>query len=117
MTWRVHIEHDHRIDGIAVMIGRSYPDAGKTEVLTLTKTSDIQEQNVGWPQPSVTLEDSLGRALLDALAEHYGNTSGGRQQRADYEHERARVDRLIGALISTQTPAQPGDTTLQGVAA
>lgn len=116
MTWRIHVEHDPRVGGIAVMIARRYPDAGMAEVLTLTKTVDIQEEGVGWPQPSVTLEDDLGRALLDALAEHYGNTSGGRQTRADYEHERARVDRLIGALISTQIPAQPGGAT-QGATA
>jgi hypothetical protein len=38
------------------------------------------------------------------LAGYYGGTTGGLQQRADFEHERARVDRLIAHLIREGGP-------------
>lgn len=109
MTWRIGITPEAICDGIAVQIARRYPDAGMVEVVTFERRSEIVDANVH-PHgvPSLRLDDDLGRALLDALAEHYGNTSGGRQQRADYEHERKRVDRLIGALIDRgEPPAAP----------
>lgn len=49
-------------------------------------------------EPALKLDDDLARALLDALAAHYGGTSDTRQLRRDYEAERARVDRLLELL-------------------
>ena len=51
-------------------------------------------------KPSFTLSDSQARALLDALAAHYAGASDVRQLRADYSAERARVDKLIEAVIA-----------------
>lgn len=45
--------------------------------------------------PVLRIPDGVARALLDALAQHYGGTSDTRTLRADYMAERARVDRLI----------------------
>jgi hypothetical protein len=102
MTWRVAILPDATIDGVAIQIAHRIGD-GYTEVVTFTQSTEIQPAGVYMPQPSLKLEDGLGRALLDALAEHYGNASGGRQQRADFEHERNRVDRLTDAVITLAT--------------
>lgn len=56
-------------------------------------------------QPFLRLPTELAYALLDALAAHFGGVSEVRQLRKDYEHERARVDRLI-AHITTATAGE-----------
>lgn len=105
MTYRVRIEPDIRVDGIALQIGRKAGDLGIEQLLYGQPERELHQPAVTWPRPSLTLPDDLGRALLDELAAYYGGVAGGRQQRADYEHERARVDRLIGHLIGgTQLP-------------
>ncbi|MEU3452145.1 hypothetical protein ABZ671_00680 [Micromonospora sp. NPDC006766] len=98
MTWRVTITPDAGWDGIAIQIGRRMGE-GHTQQLRFEQTADeVRPAGTDMPQASMKLTDDLAMALLDALADHYGNTTGGRQQRADYEHERARVDRLIGIV-------------------
>lgn len=99
MTWRIRVTPDATVDGIAVQIARKIGD-GHIEQLRFTNDHTVRAtEGEAMPLPSLTLDDGLGRALLDALAGHYGGTTGGVQQRADFEHERQRVDRLIGALI------------------
>lgn len=51
------------------------------------------------PEPSFALSESMARALMEALAAHFGGVSETQTLRKDYEAERARVDRLIGHLI------------------
>ena len=53
--------------------------------------------------PTIVIPDEVARALLDALAAHYGGTGDYRQLRRDFEHERGRVDRLITSLIGAQS--------------
>lgn len=99
MTWRVRIVPDATVDGIALQIVNS--GVGVTQQLRYSRLStETVEPGISMPAPSLTVDDELGRALLDALAEHYGHTSGGRQQRADYEHERRRVDKLTDRLLT-----------------
>ncbi len=108
--WRIVIEPAAAVDGIAIQIARKIGD-GHVEQLRFTVDRDViplSEAMALMPAPSVTVEDSLGRALLDALAGHFGGTTGGLQQRADFEHERARVDRLIGALTWQMRPGGEG---------
>lgn len=99
MTYRVRIEQDGRVDGIALQIFERFGEG-----LTLRQvryTAAVYEPvapEASMPSPSLTLPDDLGRALLDALAAHYGGTTGGLQQRADFEHERRRVDQFIAYL-------------------
>lgn len=49
--------------------------------------------------PSFRLDDEAARALLDALAAHFGGTSEVQTMRADLLHERKRVDKMIDHLI------------------
>lgn len=49
--------------------------------------------------PTFVLDDELARVLLDGLAEYYGGTGSVRTLRADLEHERKRVDKMIDNLI------------------
>jgi hypothetical protein len=45
------------------------------------------------------LQADVGRALLDALARHFGDTGSARDVRKDYDAERARVDALTRNLM------------------
>lgn len=49
--------------------------------------------------PTLFLPDSHARALLDALSAYYGGTSDTRSLRRDYDAERARVDKMLAALL------------------
>ncbi|HEY0641253.1 MAG TPA: hypothetical protein VGD67_26795 [Pseudonocardiaceae bacterium] len=114
MTWRAHILPDPYAGGVRVALTRRlYRDPTVQVVLALdpaeraaglsprgTRTVEIPESERG-PDPHELplLDDDMARALLDALAAHYGGTGDTRQLREDYDAERGRVDRLIGALI------------------
>ncbi|MFY1595460.1 hypothetical protein [Micromonospora sp. WMMD737] len=105
MTWRVVVTPDAALNGVAMQIARRL-DGGAVQALRFEQTVDVIPEGVAMPGPSMALTDDLAMALLDALADHYGNTTGGRQQRADYEHERGRVDRLIGVVEGALMAAQ-----------
>lgn len=107
MTWRIAVTPDAAFDGVAIQIGRRFAD-GTLQGLVFTQDVTTREPGASWPVPSMQLTDDLARALLDALAEHYGNSSGGRQQRGDFEHERARVDRLVDVLAGVVGTAVSG---------
>jgi hypothetical protein len=48
---------------------------------------------------SFRFRDDVAKALLDALLEHFHGGSGNRELRKDYDAERARVDKLMQAVI------------------
>jgi hypothetical protein len=52
--------------------------------------------------PSIRLPEHVARALLDALAEHFGGTSEVQTLRKDYLAERSRVDKMIDHLTATR---------------
>jgi hypothetical protein len=97
MSWRVAIVPD-AMDGIALQIAHRTGEVTQ-QLIFDSGTLESVEPGTTMPRPSLRLDDALGRALLDALAEHYGHTFGGRQQRADFEHERRRVDKLTDRLL------------------
>lgn len=49
--------------------------------------------------PTFSLTEPEGRALLEALAAHYGGAGPARAARDDLLHERGRVDTLLDALV------------------
>lgn len=59
-------------------------------------------------EPTMRIPEEVGRPLLDALYAAYGGPTDARALRADYDHERKRVDRLIAALI--EPPAGKAET-------
>jgi hypothetical protein len=101
MAWRVRIVPDVTVDGIAIQAAERHA-TGPTVQRVWTWREELVEPGVEMPAPSITMDDDLARALLDALSDHYRGTSTGRQDRADFEYERARVDRLLGHLIGAQ---------------
>lgn len=115
MTWRIAIVPDAATDGVAIQIARRL-DGGHVQQLRFEQVAEAMSAAPGttMPTPSLVLADDLAMALLDALADHYGSTSGGRQQRGDFEHERGRVDRLIGVLAGALETARTPPADLYG---
>lgn len=50
-------------------------------------------------RPTLCLAEPEARALLEALAAHFGGTGPAKAARDDFLHERGRVDKLTDALI------------------
>lgn len=97
MIWRIAITPDAVMDGVSIQIAMRAGDVVHQLVFG-PADHELVAPGTSLPRPSLAIPDDLGRALLDALAAHYGGTTGGLQQRADFEHERRRVDRLIEHL-------------------
>ena len=60
--------------------------------------SEIDPMTSG-QEPTLQLSDEAARALLDALAAHYGGSSDVQTLRKDYLAERARVDKMIDHMV------------------
>ncbi|GAB7044882.1 hypothetical protein [Catenuloplanes indicus] len=103
MTWRALVESDFARGGIAVHLGQRGVDGYTTVVEPMQIDLTVRTAAEGAThrsEPALRIPDDLGRALLAALAEHYGGTSPALTDRADLIHERGRVDKLINHLIS-----------------
>lgn len=79
---------DHRQEGRVVVM--HLDDDGRVR----WDEHDPQTQ----PKPTLTLPMDTGRALLDALTQHYQGAEDSRQLRQDYERERSRVDEQAKVL-------------------
>lgn len=106
MTYTVRIRADAAVEGIAIQVADRAAGGSVFQLAWPAPERRPVQEGHAMPGASLVLDDGLGRALLDALAEHYGNTSGGRQQRGDYEHERGRVDKLINHLMDITSGGQ-----------
>ncbi|BBH17527.1 hypothetical protein Back2_18140 [Nocardioides baekrokdamisoli] len=102
MTSIAHIETAWARGGVKIGIGRR-PDSSQGPRLVLrfappeleTAPDDFESID-----GRLFLADEDARALYEALAEHYGHAENDvRALRRDYDAERSRVDRLVGALI------------------
>lgn len=51
---------------------------------------------------SYHFSDEVAKALLDALLDHFRGGHDARDLRKDYDSERARVDKMIEALIASR---------------
>lgn len=57
-------------------------------------------------KPTCRLPMEMGRELLEALMRHYHGADDARMLRKDYDAERARVDKILDALVEGQLRAQ-----------
>lgn len=104
MTPRIRIQDDPIADGISVTIARR---ANTVTVIYHANAGILEEEFIPAEQagayvevkPTIRLPDDIARALLDALAQHYGGTSEAITLRRDYDHERGRVDQFIRYLL------------------
>jgi hypothetical protein len=103
MSSKAYVKDDWMHDGVAVAILRERH--GRRELLTWSP-GEIQTLDESGtyadPDPSsyLHIQEDDARALYEALADHFGHAGHDiRALRKDYESERGRVDRLIGAVI------------------
>lgn len=110
MSWIVGIEQDFLNARLRLTVGRAAADE-TFQVVTAIKSDQVD----GWSTeyqtvqhneipPKLLLDESLARALLDALTKHFHGASDVRQLRKDYDAERARVDVLMSAMMHIATP-------------
>jgi hypothetical protein len=96
MSARAVVENDFARDGVAIHLGRKVN--GETQLVMPLPDIEIDTRPPGVyavSEPALRLPDDMARALLDALAAHYGGQTDTRTLRQDYLAERARVDRLL----------------------
>lgn len=99
MTVRAHVKHDIAANGVNLYLMRETSNGPLAAMSSSACPSWVPVAEGAEAPTFVSLDDASGRALLDALLEHYQGGGATRQQRADFEHERSRVDRLIGHLM------------------
>lgn len=104
---KVKVREDHFLDSTVVnIVDRNGTATGANLIMR------FEDGEVRWEpyepgtevKASLRLPDEVARALLDALHQHFAGATDARSLRADYNHERGRVDRLIGALIEGRQP-------------
>lgn len=109
MTARAHVSFDHGRWGVALWLGRKTADGLHiVEPVDLVVTTTTLDEVAAWTEPTLRLPEDMARALLDALAGHFGGTSDVQTLRKDYLAERARVDLMIGHLTSAPRAAEMG---------
>lgn len=86
---------------------------------TTLRWEDLPDPPAPDVAPTLQLGDNEARALLEALARHYGGADDVRALRRDYDAERKRVDTLTSALtgvtlaLSSADKAEPVFTAEQ----
>lgn len=112
MTARAYVQYDFAfMGGVSIHLGMKMPD-GRIAIIKPNEdvpgTVNLSPAGIHAPldpgdssyhQPTLRITEDLARALLDALAAHYGGTTDVLTLRKDYLDERARVDRMINHLI------------------
>ena len=101
--WRAMARYNPATMNVSVIIGRQAGDGVQylSEIGNGSQFAAIEQREVGdnTPPPELHIEEDVAKALLEALAEHFGGTVDTRTLRKDYLAERARVDKLIEKLI------------------
>lgn len=100
MTAHVKIEEDLFGRGVKVSLVKSNPDgSGVAYSISKTEVYSTAEQTFEPIYTPLELPEEMARALYDALRKHFGHAPETSTLRADFEHERQRVDRILEHLI------------------
>jgi len=108
-AWRAGVLHEDPLSRNLVVVIGAVADGstapGTFSAITEIGTSSVALTQVpeGSPAPTLRIPTDAARALYDALAQHFGGTSNTKQLRADYDSERARLDKLTDTLITIAT--------------
>ena len=102
MTRRAYVQTDFaRIGGVAVYLvehrGQDRYVVGQPVEIVFHEEDEVASSAVH--EPTLRLSGDMARALLDALAAHFGGSSDVQTLRQDYLAERVRVDKMIDRLI------------------
>lgn len=99
--------HGYGFGVVVSIVVQPAEDCGPVRVLRLAPRGGKSVEFAAWEEiepyaaePTLTLGDEEGRALLDALTRYYSGAEDTRALRRDYDAERKRVDQLTGALSS-----------------
>lgn len=101
---RVYISSDPVTFGSRIFIMNEFAGDASTPpqrlVLRLTEGRANWEQTepLAAIEPTLTLDDDAGRALLDELTRYYHGADDTRALRRDYDAERSRVDKLTDSV-------------------
>ena len=105
MTSKAHVEFDHMGFGVRIALMRDYGTTreliqwGEQTVTTYVPSEGPAAEpdaDASW----LRIREDDARALYDALADHFGHAGHDtRALRKDYDAERARVDKMLAALI------------------
>ena len=93
---------DHPRAAVVLRIGRPF---GPEQVQYLHSIGGAEDYHVApisedpGTAGDLTIREDVARLLFEILLAHYGGPGPGRELRADYVAERARVDKLIDAVI------------------
>lgn len=102
---RARVETNFTMQGVSVWIRTRRGDYAETPRWDrAVRVTGPVDEFAPAPAASLTLRDDEARALLDALLDHYGMVKADLRLRADYDAERARVDKLVDHLIAVDTP-------------
>ena len=109
MTSRAHVESDFIMNGVRIAIRtegidarwmRMFPTDLGTRDIAVPRGGQRPELPEGHDQ-WLRLSDDEARAVYQALGEYFGTqVSDNRLLRADYDHERRRVDNLTDTVIA-----------------
>lgn len=99
MTDQAYISPDRLRRGVAVHLVRHLGDDRARQLVPTGEWVELDPNIANDIAPTLRIDDAMARALLDALAAHFGGTSEVQTLRKDYLAERARVDKMIDALI------------------
>jgi hypothetical protein len=98
---RVAITDNFQFDGISVRMGVRHGPGHYSVIHFGDHGYAVMEQIDQYGvevEPSFTITNEFGRALLDALLRYYQGASDMHTLRADYLHERERVDKMMLTL-------------------
>jgi hypothetical protein len=100
VTARAHVEYDLSLRGVRIHLAETQHDGTGYAA----RFADIEMERYDAPGAVVDdpaplrLPEDHARALYEALARFFGGAPDMAVLRADFQHERTRVDRLIGFL-------------------
>ena len=101
MTARAYVEFDVLMDGVRIHLAETQHDGSGRYIARFADVEMERHETPGAivddPAP-LRLPEDHARALYEALARFFGGAPDMAVVRADLQHERNRVDRLIGFL-------------------
>lgn len=112
MTVRAHVAYDWLRQTLHLTVVRDQPDHARAVFRVLSNGASAWEpfEEGVVAEPTLSVPPEASEALLEAFKRHLASAEGyvPTEARKDYLAERARVDRLIGALIE---PSRAVDRT------
>lgn len=100
---RAQVAEDWSRFGIAVLISQHTEDGKRIATLHFNDgiaSWDPPPTGTAPIDPTLRLDHEEANALLVALTNHYQGVDDQRALRKDYDHERGRVDKLIGTVTA-----------------